>query len=217
MAESYQLNFDESIKLLKKHSIEVPSYSIIRSSKEATSISKKIGYPQAMKILSDDVIHKTDMGGVITNILDQKQAKESYDRIIINIKSKVPDAKIDGILTQKMFSGTEIIIGMKRDSQFGPVILFGLGGVFVEIMKDVSMGIAPINKKQAIEMINSIKGISLLKGARGSKPANIDKIADLILKVSALSIKEEDVKEIDFNPVFIDGDKMNIVDIRIIK
>ena len=210
------LSFQESARLLNKYSISLPSSQLIKSKDGLIRSSKRIGYPQAMKIVSRDIIHKSDVKGVKTGINNEKEAFCAYDNILKNIRKNKPDARIDGILIQKMFSGTEIIIGMKRDRQFGPVLLFGLGGIFVEIMKDVSMRIAPVTKSMAIEMIKSIKGIPLLLGARGTKPSDIGKIADIIVKLSLLSLNEEKIKEIDLNPVIVDGSNINIVDVRII-
>ena len=211
------LDFKQSRDILKTHSIPLPESDIARTQNDIIHISRKIGYPISMKIVSPDITHKSDVGGVETKINNDKDAAEAYAKILQNIKKHKPDASITGVLIQKMFSGTEIIIGMKRDQQFGPVILFGLGGIFVEIMQDVAMRIAPVKIDDAIEMIKEIKAYPILKGARGTKPADIRKIAEMILKVSELSIKEKSIKEIDFNPVIIDGKEINIVDIRIIK
>lgn len=210
-----QLDAEDAYNLLRKYSIKLPRGLLLKS-KSDISKCNKIGFPATMKISSRQVIHKSDVGGVVVGVENEAQAKEAYNQIIRNVKKKMPKAEIDGVLAQKMFSGIETIIGMKRDPQFGPVILFGLGGIFVEIMKDVSMQIAPVNKKQAEEMIHRLKSIALLKGARGNKPADISRIADLIVKVSVLSMKE-DLQEIDFNPVMVDGNKINVVDVRIIK
>jgi len=212
----FQLSFNESVNILKKYSIQLPDSVIIKSKSEIKKYSNKIGYPLAMKIISGDVIHKSDAGGVETSIRDEKYAAEAYERILTAIKKNIPSADIQGVLVQKMFLGIEIIIGMKRDPQFGPVLLVGIGGIFVEGMKDVSMQIAPVNQSQAVGMIKKIRAISLLTGARGTKPANLTKIADIIVKISRLSMKEIQIKEIDLNPVIVDGNDINIVDVRIV-
>ena len=215
--EAKVVEFQESIQVLKKYLIPAPRYEIAKAEKDIALLSKKIGYPQVMKIVSPDVIHKSDVGGVEVGINNDKDAAEAYARILRNVKKNILGASITGVLIQKMFSGTEIIIGMKRDTQFGPVILFGLGGIFVEIMKDVAMRIAPVKKDDALEMIQEIKAHPLLEGARGTKPADINKIADIIVKISELSLKEESITEIDLNPVLVDGKELNIVDVRMIK
>jgi len=211
------LDFKQSRDILQTYLIPLPGYEIARTQQDVMQISKKIGYPISMKIVSPDISHKSDVGGVETKINNDKDAEKAYANILRNIKKNTPGARITGILIQKMFSGTEIIIGMKRDQQFGPVILFGLGGIFVEIMQDVAMRIAPVKIDDAIEMIKEIKAYPILKGARGTKPAEIRKIAEIIIKISELSIKEKSIKEIDLNPIIIEGKEINIVDIRIIK
>ena len=211
------LDFRQSRDILKTYSIQLPEYEIARTQNDIIPVSKKIGYPQAMKIVSPDITHKSDVGGVETKINNDKDAEEAYAKILHNIKKNKPGARITGFLIQKMFSGTEIIIGMKRDQQFGPVILFGLGGIFVEIMQDVAMRIAPVKIDDAIEMIKEIKTYPILEGARGTKPADIRKIAEIIIKVSELSMKEKSIKEIDLNPIIIDGKEATIIDVRIIK
>jgi len=212
----HQAGYRETRAILEKYSISLPR-GILISSKSKINFSRKIGYPQAMKIISKDVIHKSDAGGVITCIKNLNEGKAAYKKIIRSIKNKTPNAKIEGVLVQKIYTGTEIIIGMKRDKQFGPVMLFGLGGIFVEVMKDVSMQITPVSISQAKDMIKRIKGISLLKGARGTKPADIGRIAMIIARLSKLSMAEKDIVEIDLNPVIIDGNNINIVDARILK
>lgn len=211
------LDFKQSRDILQTYSIPLPESEIARTQQDVMQISKKIGYPISMKIVSPDITHKSDVGGVETKINNNKDAAEAYAKILRNIKKNTPGAKITGVLIQKMFSGTEIIIGMKRDKQFGPVILFGLGGIFVEIMQDIAMRIVPVKIDDAIEMIKEIKAYPILKGARGTKPADIIKIAEIIIKVSELSMKEKSINEIDLNPIIIEGKEINIVDIRIIK
>lgn len=212
----YQLGHQEAKALVEKYSINIPRGMLITSRSDIAK-SLDIGYPQVMKVVSKNVIHKTDAGGVITDIHDLEEGKSAFNAILMNVKGKKPDAKIDGVLVQKMAKGTEVIIGMKRDKQFGPVILFGLGGIFVEIMEDVSMHIAQVDQKQALDMIKRIKGISLLMGARGRKPADIDKLAEIIVNISRLSEREKEIEEIDLNPVMVDGNNINIIDVRILK
>lgn len=206
----------ETISLLKKYKLPIIETKIVNSSKEAATFSSKIGYPVVFKIESPDVIHKSDVGGVITNIKDSSDAEVAYYKIIENITEKVPNAKIEGILIQKQVKGREILVGMKRDEQFGPVIIFGLGGVFVEVLKDVSRRILPITKKDAIDMIEEIKSKNVLEGFRGEKPVDKNLLVDIILKISELSLKEKNVLEIDFNPIISNDKNAIIVDARVI-
>lgn len=202
--------------LLKKYNLPFVENKIVSSPSDAVKFSDKIGYPVVFKIESPDVIHKSDVGGVITNIKDSTDAEVSYHKILENINDKVPNAKIDGILIQKQLKGREILVGMKRDAQFGPVIIFGLGGVFVEVLKDVSRRIAPLKKIDAIDMINELKSKIVLENFRGEKPVDKSALIDIILKISELSVKEENIMEIDFNPVISNHEKAVIVDARVI-
>ncbi len=209
------LSFIEVKNILKKYKLPSPPSELAKSESEARKIADKIGYPVVIKIDSPDISHKSDVGGVMTDIKSGEDTTAAYLKIIKNAR-KIKNAKINGVIVQKMEHGTAVIIGMKRDAQFGPVLIFGLGGVFVEIMKDVSFRIALIDKNEALEMIKEIKGHEILKGARGAEKANINAIVDIILKLSRLSIKEKRIMELDFNPVIANKKTAKIVDARII-
>ena len=193
----------EIINLLKKYNLNFVESVVIKDK----NIFDKIKYPIVLKVSSNKIIHKSDCGGVITNINNKKDAVENFNKLKRISKN---------IIAQKMVYGKEIIIGMKKDPQFGPVVMFGLGGIFVEIMKDVVFRICPIEKKEAIEMIKEIKSYSILEGVRGEKKVNINKIADIIVKISNLSLKE-DINEIDLNPVIINDGGAFIVDARFMR
>ena len=171
-------------------------------------------FPLAIKIISPNIIHKSDGDGVKIGLDNKGQGEKSYDVMIKKVK-KAAKRKVEGNLVQKMEQGIEVIIGMKNDLQFGPVLLFGLGGIFVEIMKDTSLRLTPVDKNQAIEMIKKIKSSKILEGARGQKPANINTIADIIVKTSNLVEKNKQIKELDFNPVIVNEKTATIVDVRI--
>jgi len=205
---------EKSFSLLKKQSILLAQYKIVKNEKSAAQTAKKLGFPVAMKVSSKKIIHKSDAGCVLTNIKNEEDVIIAFNKIIQNAKKL--KTKPEGILIQKMESGTEVIIGMKKDPQFGPVILFGLGGIFVEIMNDVSMRIAPLTKEDCVEMINEIKGSKILKGARGKKPVNIDALVKILMKVSSMSIKNKKIQEMDLNPVIVDEKSAVVVDVRII-
>lgn len=195
-----KLSDAETIKLLKKWKIPVADSFMAKTEAQAVTHSKKLGYPVVMKISSSDISHKSDSGGVIINIKNDVDAIKAYNKIITNAKKITK--KIDGVLVQKMVSGTELIVGSKIDPQFGPVILFGLGGVFVELMKDVSIRLIPIEKKDAIEMISEIKGFEILRGARGRKPVDLVAIEKCLLNVSKMIEKNPKITEFDINPLF---------------
>jgi len=208
-----QLDYKEAHKVLKDYNIECPKYEIAASKNEAVKIAKKIGFPVVLKITSKKIIHKTDIQAVKLDLRTEKEVEKAYDSII----SKVSKKDIDGILVQEMVQGHYILIGMKRDESFGAVIAFGLGGIFVEVMKDVSFRIAPLTSKDAKEMIKEIKGYKLLKGFRGSEKVDTNKLVELLLKVSKLSMENEDLKEIDFNPVVVNSKEAKVVDARFIR
>jgi len=207
----------ESKELLKAARIPVVETRLATSKAEAVEIAAKLGYPVVMKIVSPDVVHKSDAGGVKLSIGNATQAGKAYTEILANIKKHYPKAKITGVSVQKMAKeGIEIIIGMTKDAQFGPVIMFGLGGILVEVLKDVSFRIVPMTKRDASEMITEIKGFPILKGYRGHDPADIPFLEDLIIKVSEFVDKNPEIKELDLNPVFAYKDGAIAVDARII-
>lgn len=209
------MDFMKSKALLEKYGINFVKGELVKKESELPKLCKKLGFPLAMKIVSKQILHKTDVGGVILNIENEKQAFQAFNKIKKNVKQKKPKAKIDGIFVQQFIKGREIIIGGKKDEQFGQTILFGLGGIFVELLKDVSIRICPIERKDAKEMISEIKGYPILKGLRGQKPINFKKLEDTLLKVNKLLLKEK-VNELDINPLIASGKDLVAVDARIL-
>ena len=207
-----QLDFSDAEKLLHKYRIKTPDSGIAKKPAEAVKIAKKIGYPVVMKILSPDIVHKTERKAVMVGLCDDRAVEKAFDEI----KKHAGKAKFKGMLIQKQADGKEVIIGGKRDPQFGAVILFGLGGIFVEIMKDVSLRIAPIDKHEALAMIKEVKGYPILAGARGQKPVALEKLAELISSASRL-ISENGIQELDLNPVFVNEKDCLPVDVRMMK
>jgi len=207
----------EAKELLKQAGINVIETRLATSREEALSMSKKMGFPVALKITSPDVVHKSDAGGVKLNLETEEQAGQAYDDIIAAVKRQYPDAVIQGVSVQKMARpGVEVIIGVSKDAQFGPVIMFGLGGILVEILKDVSFRIVPLEKRDAREMIREIKGYPVLEGYRGQEPVDVANLEELILKVSDFVDKHPSVEELDLNPVIAYGDGAVAVDARVI-
>jgi len=207
----------EAKELLAKAGINVAPTKLATSKQEATAVAKTLGFPVVLKIVSPDVLHKSDAGGVKLNLNSEAEVGNAYDAIMTSIKAKLPSAKILGIAVQKMARpGTEVIIGMSKDPQFGPVLMFGLGGIFVEIMKDVSFRIVPLTKRDADEMIHEIKGFPVLTGYRGQEVASLAHLQDMLLKVSEFAEKNPEVKEIDLNPVLAYKDGAIAVDARVI-
>ena len=207
----------ESKELLGQAGINIIDTRLATSRDEAISLSKQIGFPAVLKIASPDIVHKSDAGGIKLGLKTPKQVGAAYDDILKVISKKHPQAKIQGVSVQRMARpGVEVIIGMSKDAQFGPVLMFGLGGVWVEVLKDVSFRITPLTKKDAEEMIREIKGYPLLTGYRGQDPVNISKLEDFLLKASDFAELNPVVKEIDLNPIFAYSDGAVAVDARVI-
>lgn len=187
------------------------------SQKEAVVLSDEIGFPVVLKVASPDITHKTDAGGVKVGLKNKAEVRRAYAEIIASARQKFPQAKIDGVSVQGVARpGIEIIIGTFKDPQFGPVIMFGLGGIFVEVLKDVAFRIIPIVQRDAAEMIKEIKGYALLNGYRGHEPAHIPTLEEMLLKVSDFVEQAPGIKEIDLNPIFAYKDSAVAVDARIV-
>lgn len=157
-----------------------------------------------LKVVSDDIIHKSEVKGVELNLGSAGELKDAWERIHENVKSAMPEAKIAGLYVIKMIKGSEeIILGIKRDPSFGPVLLFGLGGIFVEVFKDVSFGVAPLSREEAVRMIEQTKAWEILKGLRGRAPRDIDSIVDALLRLGRLAQDFPEIEELDINPLFV--------------
>ena len=187
------------------------------SQKEAIDLSEQIGFPVVLKIASPDISHKSDAGGVRVGLKNKTEVAKAYREITASARQKYPTAKIEGVSVQSLARpGIEIIIGMFKDSQFGPVLMFGLGGILVEVLKDVAFRIVPLARRDAREMIQEIKGYPLLQGYRGQEPADIPFLEDLLLKISDFVEQTPDINEIDLNPIFAYQDGAVVVDARIV-
>lgn len=203
------LNALESLKLVSKYGIKTVKSVPAKTAMEAAAASRETGFPCAMKILSEKVIHKSDKGGVALHLENETEVKKAFLEM-----QKING--FEGALVQKMLSGTEIIIGGKKDEQFGPTILFGLGGIFVEVFKDYSVRICPITRKDALEMVQEIKGYKLLEGYRGRPKANQKELIDTLLKTNHLLMEEKSIQELDINPLMVTRNGIYAVDARII-
>ena len=203
----------ESKELLEEIGIVVPDQSLTSSKEETLSAAEKIGFPVVLKLMAEDVIHKSDTGAVKLNLKTKEEVEEAYDALM-----KIPAQAEKKISVQNMADEpiTELIIGMTTDPQFGPALMFGIGGILVELLEDVSFRIAPITEYDANEMIKEIKGFPILDGYRGKPKADLDAIVKTLLKISDLVIKHEEINEIDLNPVFIYEQGLICVDARII-
>lgn len=202
----------ESKEILKFYNLSTTECYVVKDLKEAQDIAKKIGYPVVLKVLSPKIIHKSDLGGVKLNLKDEKELSLAFEELW----NKFKDQDLIGLSLQKMVpSGIEVIIGVNTDPTFGPVLMFGLGGIFVEILKDVSFRAIPIDKKDAVEMIKETKGYQLLKGYRGIS-GDLKSLTELLLQISQLIKENPVIKEMDLNPVFVYPEGYTIVDARII-
>ncbi len=216
-AKNRSLLEPEAYAILAAYDIPVLDYRLATSSEEAVTMAVEVGFPAVMKIVSPDVIHKSDAGGVKLNISDGAAAAGSYDDIIQAVGGAVPKAVIEGVLITPMISGgVEVIMGMLRDPQFGPAVMFGLGGIFVEILKDVVFEIAPVERAAAERMIKSIKGYPLLAGARGSQPCHLESLIDIVTGLSRLALELPEIKEIDLNPVLATPERSFCLDARLL-
>jgi len=207
----------EAKTVCSEYGIPVTKFKVATTAEEAIKFSEEIGYPTVLKIVSPDVLHKFDVGGVILNVNSREEARNAYNKIMENVKKHKPDAKINGILVQEMApTSTEVIVGAIKDPQFGPTLMFGFGGIFVEVMKDVAFRIAPITEEDAQEMITEVKAYPILRGYRGQPPLDIDTIAKILLNTSRLVMDHQEIKELDLNPVMVYEKGAKTVDARII-
>ncbi len=209
----------KAIKVIEAYKLPIIPNGLATSEIEAGKIADSIGYPVVMKVMSDDIVHKFDVDGVVLNVNSKEEAELTYAQIHSNVNKLMPEAKIDGIYIAKQIEkGTEVILGIKRDPSFGSVVMFGLGGIFVEIFKDVSFRIAPINKTSAINMIKEIKSSEILLGARDRKVLDINSIADAIMRLSQLALECPQIKELDINPLIVleEGKGCYVADTKII-
>lgn len=194
----------EGKQIFKAYGVPIPGEATVTTAAEAAKESSKIGYPVVMKILSPDIAHKTDVGGVVVGVKDDKAAEEAFDRIMASCKKAKPEARLDGVSIQQMVSGEEVILSMIRDEQFGPVVSFGLGGIFVEILGEISQAHATMTEEQMEQMITSTKAYKLLSGARGTESSDIEAIKDTIRKIALISLENTEIHELEINPVMVD-------------
>lgn len=220
LAKAENRNFlyeHEAKRLFALYEMPVTEIHVASSEDEAVEAANRIGYPIVLKIVSPQILHKSDAGGVIVGIETDQGIRDGYNKILNNAKAYNADAEITGILVQEMApNGTEIIIGTTTDPTFGPTIMFGLGGIFVEILKDVSFRVAPIDIIDAREMIKEIKAYKILEGARGMPPSDQETLANILVKVSEMVMDCPEIKELDMNPILAYPSGARIVDGRII-
>jgi len=207
----------EAKELIASYGIPVTKIHLARSEDEAVEAAGEIGFPVVLKIVSPNVIHKSDVGGVKVNLKTEEEVRNAYRDILESVKANVPNARITGILVQEFApQGLELIIGLIRDPQFGPTVMFGLGGIFVEVYRDVSFRVAPLSEYDADSMMREIKAYKLLTGFRGMEPVDLEALKDALIKVGQIGLDIEEIAEMDLNPVIAYPKGIKVVDARII-
>jgi 4-hydroxybutyryl-CoA synthetase (ADP-forming) len=209
---------EEGYQVLRAYGFTTPETVLTNSADQAVQASKDIGYPVVMKIASPDIIHKSDAGGVKVGLANEEQVRTAFNVILQNAKTYKADANIKGVLVQEMVrSGKETILGAKQDPIFGPLVMFGLGGIYVEVLRDVVFRLAPIDEDEASRMVHSIKTLKLLKGVRGEKPSDLRAIVDSLQRLSQLVTQFPEIEEFDINPLLVleEGKGVRVVDVRI--
>jgi acyl-CoA synthetase (NDP forming) len=200
-----------------EYAIPVTTFKLAKNEEEAAGFAGQIGFPVVLKIISPDIIHKSDAGGVMVNLKSAVEVRSAYRKILENAKKHNAAAKIVGVLVQEMApQSTEVIVGAIKDPQFGQTLMFGLGGIFVELLKDVTFRVAPITQEDAEEMITEVKAYPLLKGYRNTPPADINAIVNVLLSTSKLVMDYPEIKELDLNPIMAYEKGAKTVDARII-
>ena len=208
---------NEAKTICAEYGIPVTKFELYKTCQETIIAAQQIGFPIVLKIVSPDIIHKSDAGGVKLNLRSTSEVEKAFKEIMKNVKKYDKSARIIGVLVQEMAKpAIEVIVGAIKDPQFGQTLMFGLGGIFVEILKDVTFRVAPIMKEDAAEMISEVKAYPLLKGYRNTPPADINSLTKLLINTSRLIIENPEIKELDLNPVIVYEKGLKVVDARII-
>ena len=210
------LTIKESKAILKSEGFPVNRMGFATNLAEILSEAKKIGFPLVLKVSSEDIIHKSDVGGVITGIMDVIDLQDKFEGLEKTLKHKTPAAHIEGFVLEKMETGIELLVGSAQDPMFGSILSFGLGGIFVEVFKDVVFRLIPITREDAVEMLTEIKAARILNGVRGQPPIDKQALIELLLQTSRFIESQPEIEELDLNPVFATAKGVSVVDARII-
>ena len=207
----------ESQKICHEFGISCPPAILAGSEDECLQAANSIGYPVVLKIVSREIIHKSDVGGVVAGIGDSGQLRQCYTRMIETVQSRCPKATLRGVLVQKQVKkAVEAVVGGLRNEQFGPVVMVGLGGIYVEVLKDISFRLAPVDREEALRQVKETKLYRLLQGVRGERPCDIDRLCSLIVSTGQMISSLAEITEIDFNPVICSSDECTVVDVRLV-
>jgi acyl-CoA synthetase (NDP forming) len=204
----------EAMAWLRENGIPVPDLNFSATADEALRGCREIGYPVVMKVVSPDILHKSDVGGVVLDIRDQDAAAAAFE----SLRQVATDKGFRGVIVYPMVhDAQEVLLGLSRDPQFGPVVAFGLGGIYTEVWRDISLRVAPIGRAEAWDMIRQVKSFPLLQGVRGQAPRDLAALADILVTFSQLPFRYSDIGEIDLNPVFLFSDGLVVGDVRVIR
>jgi acyl-CoA synthetase (NDP forming) len=215
-SERYLLE-PEAVRLLEEYNIPYPAHNLACDAGQAVRIAEKLGYPAVLKIVSPDVVHKSDAGGVLVGLDNATQIREGFATLVERVRSAMPRARVEGILVCEQASpGFEVIVGALKDATFGPTVMFGLGGIFAEVLRDVTFRIAPLSRRDAVAMVEEIRGYPLLTGVRGQTPCDLEALGNLLLSVSRLIADRQEVKELDLNPVRLYEHGLLVLDARVL-
>ncbi len=204
----------QALEFLEAEGLKVLESQLAQDEDAAANTAVRTGFPVALKICSPDIIHKTETGGIRTHLKNELEVKEAFRQIVERFRSENPGKRLDGVMVQKLGTGFELIVGMKMDSQFGPVLMFGLGGIFAEAVKDVSFRLVPLEAADAREMIEELRGYEALRKPRSGK-VDIGAVEEFLLRLSGLIERREEIREMDLNPVFVRESDIRICDARI--
>ena len=207
----------EAKEILKAWEIPLPPNFVVKDKDAVIGAANNIGYPVVLKVVSRDILHKTEAGGVMAGLKNAQEVEDSFNEMIFELSDHYATAKIEGFLIERMVDkGVEVIVGGIRDAQFGPAVMFGIGGVMVELLKDVSFRLAPVTKEECLAMMEDIKAYPLLAGYRGAEPADLDAIADVIIKVGNIMAGVVEIKEMEINPLIVYPEGAIAVDARVV-
>jgi acetyltransferase len=209
-----------ALEVLKHYGFPVVNYELAQEPEEAAAAAERVGYPVVMKLAGPKILHKTDVGAIELNVSGAEAVKRAFEAMVKRVRQRLgEDTEIWGALIQPMVpAGKEVILGMSRDPVFGPLLMFGLGGIYTEVMRDVSFRVAPLRENMAIEMVHGTRAYRLLRGVRGEPPSDMEAIADCLLRLSQLVTDHPEIKELDINPLIVyqQGQGALVVDSRII-
>jgi len=207
----------EAKELCSQYGIPVPKSRLAKSLEEAIRAAQEIGFPVAVKIVSEDILHKSDVGCVVVGVRSEEELEAAYRRVVGNALRFNPRASIRGVLVEEAVpKGVEVAVGGLRDPEFGPAIMFGLGGVFIEILRDVSFRVAPVSEEEAEEMMREVRGFKILQGYRGSEAVDLKALVKIIVGVSKMMVENEEISQMDLNPIIASRHGAKAVDARVI-